>query len=116
MTNEGQLHDWNVEDKTSDSSVSEYAFIPLSPLRESGSESGIDKNSSEGEKESGNDEHDVYNANHVDSETIEITEKENKEVRSECVVTESQTVETVTAKWSEKLKLCTQKVIQVGNS
>ena len=95
-TNEGQLHDQNVEDKTNDSSVPEYA--PLSPLRESGSESGTDKNSSEGEKESGNDEHDekesgndehdVDNANCVDSETVEITEKGDKEVRSECVVTE----------------------------
>ena len=57
-------------------------------MRESGSESGKDKNSSEGEKESANDEHDVDNANCADSETVEITEKENKEVRSECDVTE----------------------------
>ena len=84
--NEGQLHDGNVEDKTSNSSVPKYA--PLSPLRESGSESGKDENSSEGEKESTNDEHDVDNANCADSETVEITEKENKEVRSECDVTE----------------------------
>ena len=83
--NEGQLHDRNVEDKTSDSSVPEYA--PLSALRESGSESEKDENSSEGEKESPNDEHDVDNANCADSETVEITEKENKEVRSECDVT-----------------------------
>ena len=86
MTNEGQLHNGNVKDKTSDSSVPEYAA--LSPLRESGNKSGKDKNSSEGEKESANDEHDVDNANCADSETVKITEKENKEVRSECDVTE----------------------------
>ena len=61
MTNEGELHEENVEDKTMDSSVPEYA--PLSPLRESGSESGKDQSSSEGEKESANDENDVDNAN-----------------------------------------------------
>ena len=88
MMNEGELHEGNLEDKSIDSSVPEYA--PLWPLRESGSESGKDENSSEGEKESANDEHDVDNANCVDSETVEITEKENKEVRSECDVTGKQ--------------------------
>ena len=84
--NEDELHEGNLEEKSIDSSIPEYT--PLSPLRESGSESGKDQNSSEGEKESANDEHDVDNANCADSETVEITEKENKEVRSECDVTE----------------------------
>ena len=62
-TNEGDLDEENVDDKMMDSSVPEYA--PLSPLRESGSESGKDQSSSEGEKESANDENDVDNANLV---------------------------------------------------
>ena len=72
-TNEGESDNQNVEDKTSDSSVPEYA--PLSPLRESASESPKEENSFEGEKESDNDEHDVDNANCADSETVKITEK-----------------------------------------
>ena len=39
--NEGELHEGNVDDKSIDSSVPEYA--PLSPLSESGSESGKTK-------------------------------------------------------------------------
>ena len=62
--NEGKLDVGNVEDKSLDSSVPEYA--PLSPLRESGSESGKDENISEGEKDSENDEHDVDNAHSAD--------------------------------------------------
>ena len=75
-TNEREFDDRNVEDKTSDSSVPEYA--PLSPLRESTSESGKDKNSSEGEKESVNDEHDVDNTNCVDSELSKLLKKKIK--------------------------------------
>ena len=65
-----------------DSSVPEYA--PLSPLRESGSESGKDQSSSEGEKESKNDENDVDNANFVDSDKVEITDKESEEFIANC--------------------------------
>ena len=75
-TNEGELHEGNVDDKTIDSSVPEYA--PLSPLRESGSESGKDQSSSEGEKEIANDENDVDNANCVDSDKVEITGDESE--------------------------------------
>ena len=82
MMNEGELHEGNVDDKSIDSSVPEYA--PLSPLRESGSESGKDQSSSEGEKESANDEHDVDNANCVDSDKVEITDKESEEFRADC--------------------------------
>ena len=65
-----------------DSSVPEYA--PLSPLRESGSESGKDQSSSEGEKESANDENDVDNANFLDSNNVEITDKESEEFIADC--------------------------------
>ena len=84
--NEDELHEGNLEDKSIDSSIPEYT--PLSPLRESGSESGKDQNSSEGEKESANDEHDVDSAKFADSDNVEITDKENEEVRSDCDVTE----------------------------
>ena len=80
--NEGDLHEENVDDKMMDSSVPEYT--PLSPLRESGSESGKDQSSSEGEKESANDENDVDNANFVDSDKVEVTDKESEEFIADC--------------------------------
>ena len=79
--NEGKLDVGNVENKSLDSSVPEYA--PLSPLRESGSESGKDENISEGEKDSENGKHDVDNAHSADSENEEITDTENDEVKSD---------------------------------
>ena len=78
-TNEGEE---NVDDKTMDLSAPEYT--PLSPLRESGSESGKDQSSSEGEKESANDENDADNANSVDSDKVEITDKESEEFIGDC--------------------------------
>ena len=81
---EWESDDRNVENKSSDSSVPEYA--PLSPLRESCNELGKDKSSSEGEKESVDDEQDSDSAKCEDSESNEIIEKENEEVRSECDV------------------------------
>ena len=60
MTNAGDSDDWNVEDKTTDSSLPEYA--PLSPLTQSGSESQKEENSFEGDKEIHKDEHDIDNA------------------------------------------------------
>ena len=79
---EGEPNGQNFENKSSDSSVPEYAA--LSPLRESCSEVGKDENSPEGEKESVNDEQHSDSAKCEDSESDEITEKENEEVRSEC--------------------------------
>ena len=79
--NDGEVDVGNVEEKSLDSSVPEYS--PLSPLRESGSESGKDENSSEGEKDSENGEHDVDNANSEESENVEITDNENDEVNSD---------------------------------
>ena len=89
MMNESELPVGNVEEKSIDSSIPEYA--PLSPLRESGSESGKEESSSEGEKESGNDEHDVDNGNCGENENVEITDKDNNEVRRDCDVTEKPT-------------------------
>ena len=83
-TNEGELHEGNIDEKSIDSSVPEYT--PLSPLRESGSKSGKDQNSSEDEKESANDEHDVDNAKCVESDNVEIIDNESEEVRTDCDV------------------------------
>ena len=55
-------------------------------VKGSDSDSGEDENISEHEQESASDEHDVDKANCADTDTIEITEKENKEVTTDCHV------------------------------
>ena len=55
-------------------------------MKGSNSDSVKDKNISEHEKESGSNEHDVDNANDADSDQVEFTDNENKEVTMDCDV------------------------------